>query len=361
MIFFYFTQFAVFQINFVIPFNYIIFLIILVTSYKDVKLFTNVSILFSIIFILYLFSLLGFQSVNFREIMQFSIEIFISKCFVDILSVTDKKKIVKGIDKVIVLYFIFLIIFILDYLVLKTFAFTSAIEYLTLWVTSFNSGLFPKTALLWANPNWLSLFISILLISRNLLSKTVNSKINFIGFFILFYIFSKTAVAITFFIVLLQYLNFNKIGLRNSFFLIVSVIIIFSISQYFYESFLITNESQSLTDTASFKNRLKIFEYVAKEISFYPKGLPDINFIQGLIVSSYEDTIPSTLLTYYIFGYVISSIFILYIFFSFFIRGNKFLMINTAILYGLTYSFLSVTTISSILLTSCIYFYLNEK
>jgi hypothetical protein len=262
--------------------------------------------------------------------LQLVFDLLLAYLIVDIVKNSDPIK-VKSIINFSANSLLFLaLISTLDYYYFGNIV-NSILTKITLWG---NSGEFiPRLSLTFSNPNWGSFTIFFFLVLSYIFKSSQSLKIKL--FFLIFFLQSKSAILISGLFIAIN----SSTQLYKK--------IIFSV--FFIPMILITLPSLiSIEETASYFNRLIMFQEVIDQTELYPQGLMGDNDIRQLITKTGEDTLPSLLTLIYGFGWV----FFMMLFSLFLLNVMKskisFSIFISLVLFSLVYSFLTVGIVSAI-------------
>ena len=179
-----------------------------------------------------------------------------------------------------------------------TIGLNSVLSDITLWPNS-GSG-FPRLSLTFSNPNWATFTMFLLLV---IFCESCKNHANF------YWVVSKIIVLIIFFqskagiVLSLLYVVFSLVTFNVRYITVVLFTTAISIVSLWG---LLVNQTQGevLMGSASYLNRMEMYNYVLLETGLLPKGLPSSDFYSFINSVSYEDTIPAILKVLYSFGWI---------------------------------------------------------
>lgn len=235
----------------------------------------------------------------------------------------------------LVIWFLIICLFLIDYYFTGAFL-NKFFEIFTHWKAGGDSTIFARIAIIFGNPNWLSLFY-LLIFGLYLQFGGKNIFIIGIAIFTIFLLQTKTAIAISFFLPFVSL--YNKTKAANSLLLLL-ILLILLIFVTVINWGRIYNFYLYVLELSSFVNREVLFNFIAPYIQLYPNGLIGEGSKEAMSYFSNEDSMPSFFLVLRLLGIPLTLILIFYVL-------NPFKSINiisfTLLFMSITQSFFSIS------------------
>ena len=264
--------------------------------------------------------------------LQIIFDIVLAFMIYDIIISTNPKTIIKIINVFVNFLIIVAIVSTLDYYFLGN-SINGILSSITLWD---NTGEFlPRLSLTFSNPNWGSFTVFFFLVLAYIFKSPFPLKLKILMLIIFFQ--SKSAIIIS---ALFMIMNANNGIIKSLIYAGLIVIVFFNFPNII-----------SLEESASYINRLIMYQEVLDLTEIYPLGLMAENDLRLLISKTGEDTLPTILTLVYSLGWIIFLLFFLFIFSKAYQYRISLSIAIALLLFSLVYSFLTVSIVSAIGIT----------